>query len=271
LTFEFERKTVLKDALFEGYGLHSGVPVSMAVRPGDEGIWFRCGQERVRACPESVTDTSRCTMLGSISTVEHLMAALAGCEITDAEIELSAPELPAMDGAAAAYVAGLAEACNETIGRALWPGLFARVFAQENGSKIAIAAGEGHWKFEFVHESRWPFSQLYESRAVHEAFASNIAPARTFDFEENVPLIQAAGLAQGLDEKTALILGREGYVNPALFDDEPARHKMLDLIGDLYLSGTPIRFLNVAASRAGHWLNVRAARMLWEAAKIECR
>lgn len=269
MTVEFDRRTVAREAVFEGAGLHSGVPVSVVVRPGDDGIWFRCGHDRIRACPDSVTDTSRCTALGSISTVEHIMAALAGCDITDAEIELSSPEMPALDGASGAYAAELAKAGAKAIGRARWPGLYARIFVHENDSKVAIASGSGHWKFEFINEGRWPFSQIYESTGVHEAFPTDIAPARTFDFEENVPLIQAAGLAKGLDETTALILGREGYLNEALFEDEPARHKMLDIIGDLYLSGVPIRYLNVAATRSGHWLNVKAARLLWQTAKVE--
>lgn len=269
MTVEFERKTVAKEVVFEGLGLHSGVPVRVAVRPGGDGIWFQCGAERVQANPENVTDTSRCTMLGPISTVEHLMAALAGFEITDAEVELSAPELPALDGAAGVYASALAGAGAAAVGRARWPGLYARAFVNENGSKIAVSSGEGHWKFEFVSAGRWPFSQTFESRAVHQDFAWAIAPARTFDFEENVPKVQAAGLAKGLDATTALILGREGYLNEPLFPDEPARHKMLDLIGDLYLAGVPIRFLNVAATRAGHWLNVRAAMVLWKNARVE--
>lgn len=269
MTVEFDRKTVAEDVVFEGAGLHSGVSVRVVVKPGNDGIWFRHAQDRIKACPESVKDTSRCTALGSISTVEHIMAAFAGCEITDAEVELSAPELPALDGASGVYVAEIVKAGLETVGRARWLGLYARVFAHENESRVAVASGSGHWKFEFLNEGRWPFSQIYESAAVHEDFPSEIAPARTFDFEENVPFIQAAGLAKGLDEKTALILGPDGYRNEAIFEDEPARHKMLDIIGDLYLSGVPIRFLNVAATRSGHWLNVKAAQMLRQAAKIE--
>ena len=73
------------------------------------------------------------------------------------------------------------------------------------------------------------------------------------------------GLGKGLDEKSALILGIEGYKNEARFPDEPARHKLLDLIGDLYLSGVPIRHINVVAERSGHRTNVKAAAMLAQA------
>lgn len=269
MTIEFERKTVAKDVLFNGKGLHSGNPVDVAVKPGDDGIWFRCGKDRIKACPNNVSDTSRCTILGPISTIEHMMAALAGCEITDAEVELSSPEMPALDGASGEYTKTILATGSTVIGIAACSGPYARVFVQENESKVAIAAGSGHWKFDFISENRWPFHQTFETESVHSDFNGDIASARTFDFEENVPLIQAAGLARGLNLDTALILGKDGYVNAPQFQNEPARHKMLDMIGDLYLSGVPIRLLSVAAVRSGHWLNVKAAKVLSEAAKIE--
>lgn len=269
MTSQFDRKTLAHDIVIAGKGLHSGNDVTVTIHPSDSGIWFRCGSDRIQASPENVRDTSRCTVLGPISTVEHIMSALAGCEITDAEIELTSPEMPALDGAAGVYAAELLKAGNQTIGKAVCNGPFARVFTHENESKIAIAAGSGHWKFDFVNENRWPFCQTFETESVARDYAEGIAPARTFDFEENIPLIQAAGLAKGLDLSTALILGKSGYINDPLLENEPARHKMLDLIGDLYLAGVPIRLLNVAASRAGHWLNVKAAKVLSEATKIE--
>jgi len=79
------------------------------------------------------------------------------------------------------------------------------------------------------------------------------------------------GLAKGLDQTSALILGIEGYKNEPRFDDEPARHKLLDLVGDLYLSGVPARFLNVTAVRSGHRTNVEAAAMLVQAIKANGR
>ena len=83
----FERRTVCSTAQFEGLGLHSGEPVTVRVHPGGDGIAFRLGSERVPALPENVSDTFRCTRLGPVSVIEHLLAALAGLEITDAEIE----------------------------------------------------------------------------------------------------------------------------------------------------------------------------------------
>jgi UDP-3-O-acyl-N-acetylglucosamine deacetylase len=105
----------------------------------------------------------------------------------------------------------------------------------------------------------------YESENVVTDYRSGIAPARTLVLSEEVPHIIAAGLGQGLNKDQVLVLGENGYENEARFADEPARHKMLDLIGDLYLSGVPIDHLNVVASRSGHRTNVIAAARLREA------
>ena len=99
-------------------------------------------------------------------------------------------------------------------------------------------------------------------------YKKEIASARTFAFEEEVEPIRQAGLAKGLDANSALILGSNGYVNDPRFDDEPVRHKMLDLIGDLYLSGVPMTMINVVSSRSGHKTNVEAAKKLAAHAKF---
>jgi UDP-3-O-[3-hydroxymyristoyl] N-acetylglucosamine deacetylase len=255
----FRRRTLSNSVVFEGLGLHSGVPVRATVHPSSSGIVFRYGAAIIAALPENVTETRRCTRLGSVSTVEHLMSAFAGLEITDAEVELSAPELPAMDGSSAEFVNGLSSAGLADLGETELPNLFTRVFVQEEAYKIAVSAGEGHWRYDF----QTPFlSQHFETSDVVAAYSSEIAPARTFGFERELPKLKEAGLAQGLDLSKALVIGEEGYVNEARFQDEPARHKLLDTIGDLYLAGIPIRFLNVVADRSGHAGNVRTAMQL---------
>ncbi|MCO5296351.1 MAG: UDP-3-O-acyl-N-acetylglucosamine deacetylase [Fimbriimonadaceae bacterium] len=264
----FERLTVGGDVVFEGLGLHSGVPVRVVVRSSRAGVVFRWGQQQVAADPAGVTDTSRCTRLGEISTVEHLMAAFAGLEITDAEVEVSAPELPALDGAAREYVDGLLAAGVERVGSLQVEGPFARVFLHEEPLKIAISSGVGHWRYEFETGDRWPGRQSFEALDAAAAFPDQIAPARTFGFAEEIPALLERGLARGLGPKTALVLGPSGYEGAARFADEPARHKLLDCIGDLYLTGIPIRALNVVAERTGHRAHVEAAKLLAEAVTV---
>jgi len=238
-----------------------GQPVNVTVHPHDGGIFFRFRNEQWEARPENVTDTTRCTRLGLVATIEHLMSALAGTEITVAMVELDAPELPALDGSAAPYLEALVENGFDEIGSADAAKVFSRVFVQDDDAKIAISAGEGHWRYEFLTFPRWPGTQVLDAPNVIDEYP-RIANARTFAFQEELAMIEAAGLGQGLDAESALILGPDGYLNSERCADEPVRHKMLDAIGDIYLAGIPLRFLNVVAIRTGHAATVKAAGQL---------
>lgn len=258
----FRRRTVADDVAFTGLGLHSGESVVLTVRPSESGITFRNPKGVWEAVPENVSDTSRCTRLGEISTIEHLMSAFCGLEITDADVEVTASELPALDGAAATYVEGIKRVGFSDLGEKSVRDLFTRLFLHEGDIKIAVASGDGHWRFEYVTSPRWPGAQVFEAMGLPEGYEEQIAPCRTFGLEEEIPHLHAMGLARGLDLSTALVLGQSGYVNEPKFDDEPARHKLLDCMGDLYLSGVPARFLSVVAERSGHRTNVAMAAKL---------
>lgn len=269
MTVEFVRKTVGAEARFYGLGLHSGVPVEAIVRPGKRGIWFRLGDDETQAKPENVIDTTRCTRLGPVSTIEHLMSALAGLEITDAEIELTAPECPALDGSAREFALGLQASGTVEIGKSLLDGLYTRIFVQEKECKMGIAKGEGHWRYAFITGDRWPGTQIFEALNVVESYVAEIAPARTIGFEEELEKIREMGLAKGLDMDQAIILGKEGYITEPRFPDEPARHKLLDAMGDLFLTGIPPSLLSVTMEKTGHRAHVQAAMKLAQATKIE--
>jgi UDP-3-O-acyl-N-acetylglucosamine deacetylase len=261
-----QRKTLQRDVVFKGLGLHSGASVTATVRAASDGIWFRSGSDRLQAIPENVTDTARCTRLGPVSTIEHLMSALAGLEITDADIEVTGGELPGLDGSALPFFQPLLEAGLEALEETEIPPLFSRIFLQEdNGLKLAIAKGAGHWRYVFDLGERWPGCQSFELPSLPDGYADAVAGARTLVLSEEIEPARAMGLGRGLDETSVLIVGDSGYENDARFEDEPARHKLLDLIGDLYLAGIPIRFLNVVAEKTGHRANVKAAAMLRQA------
>lgn len=257
-----KRKTIKDKLVFEGRGLHSGEPVKLTFRPGQSGIAFTYGSERVAATIENVTDTSRCTRLGSISTIEHAMATFACLEITDIEVEVSGPELPGLDGSALPYVQGLMKTGLTTFGEREIPALFKRVWEAEGEAKIGVANGEGHWKYSFFTENRYPGEQTFESKNITADYPSQIAPARTFVLSEEMPMVLEYGLGKGLDPTTVVMVGPDGYDNTVRFADELARHKLLDLIGDLYLAGLPVASLNVVAERSGHRLNIAAAHKL---------
>jgi UDP-3-O-[3-hydroxymyristoyl] N-acetylglucosamine deacetylase len=220
--------------------------------------------ESVKASPENVTDTTRSTRLGSIATVEHLMSAFCGLEITDAEVELNGHEVPGLDGSAREFVVQLTIAGIEELPADEVPELFRRVFFQEGDIAIAIGKGQGSWRFEFDTGTRWPGVQSWGSDDIVASYFEEISACRTIAFSEEIPHLLEAGLGQGLNLDSVLILGESGYENEPRFSDEPVRHKLLDLLGDLYLSGIPAKHLSVVAERSGHRANVRAAALLVE-------
>ncbi|MCH8979108.1 MAG: UDP-3-O-acyl-N-acetylglucosamine deacetylase [Armatimonadetes bacterium] len=261
----FRRKTLAEMVRFKGLGLHSGEPVTVVVRPGEDGISFN----GVEAVPENITDTERCTRLGTISTVEHLMSAFAGVGVTDAEVVVRGQELPAMDGASLAYTEGILSAGLSELGTCSIERFDAPVFHSEGGARVTVEKGRGVWRYEFECGDRWPWSQHFRLELNPESYCREVAPARTFVFEDELEAVRAAGLGQGLNERTAFVIGTSTYLNAPKFKDEPARHKMLDLIGDLYLSGVPIGLLNVVATRSGHTANVALADKLRRAVTLE--
>lgn len=256
------RRTIKNKCSLDGVGLHSGVPVKVTFHPGSKGIHFVLGAERVEARPENVSDVSRCTRLGSISTIEHVMATLACLEITDVDVEVTANELPGLDGSSLPYVQLLSSIGTEDLNEVAVPQLFKRVVETEGDAKINIGSGTGQWRYRFVTEDRFPGEQIFESLSVCRDFPTEIAPARTFVLSEEIPMVIQHGLGKGLDPTSAVMVGPDGYDNSVRFPDELARHKLLDLIGDLYLAGLPVASLNVTAERSGHRLNVATAAKL---------
>lgn len=258
------RRTLAQTVSRDGLGLQFGAEVRARLHPSRDGIVFRCGSHRVVAHPSNITETDSCTRLGEISTIEHVMSALAGCEITDVEVEFSAPEAPSLDGAARGWVEAILEAGSESLGEREFQGPFARIFRhdEDRQEKIAIGLGTGHWKYVFHSSQKYPFDQVFETADVVGDFAEAIAPARTFGWASDKERIEKAGMAKGLREGEFVLLGERSSITELRFPDEPARHKLLDAIGDIYLSGVPIRNLNFVGEASGHRLNIDAAARL---------
>lgn len=207
-------------------------------------------------------------MLGTISTVEHVLSALAGLAITDAEIEVFGGELPAAEGCSLPFVQEFDSVGFESCGTLEIDGPFARVYAVDGQAKVAVAAGEGWWRAEFELEDCFIGRQEVEMSWTPARYAADVAPARTVVLEWEMEMVKKYGLGKGLDDTSCLGIGREQYMNPARFPDEPVRHKLLDLIGDLSLAGVPIEALDVVGERCGHKVNILAAQRLAERVTI---
>ncbi|MEY4014491.1 MAG: UDP-3-O-[3-hydroxymyristoyl] N-acetylglucosamine deacetylase [Pseudomonadota bacterium] len=271
------QRTLLSEVQAEGLGLHSGQRVRLGLRPApaDHGIVFRRtdlpAPNEVRADAAAVGDTQMASTVSEgavkVSTVEHLMSALSGLGIDNLLIEVSAPEIPIMDGSAASFVhlirsAGVQEQSA--------PKRFVEVTAPievRDGDKWARLEPYFGFRLDFTIDFQHPAIDQ-TGQEVHIDFAqtdfqSVIARARTFGFMRDVDFLRARGLALGGSMDNAIVLDETRVLNPEGLrrPDEFAMHKALDAIGDLYLLGRPL-MARYSAYKSGHGLNNQLLRAL---------
>lgn len=285
------RQRTLKNAIHAtGVGLHSGRKVGLTLRPAapNTGIVFRRVDlpppAEVQAAPENVTDTRLSSTLDvngvRVGTVEHLMSALAGLGIDNAYVELTAPEVPIMDGSASPFVfliqsAGIEEqAAPKRYIRVKKPVMI------QAGDKWARLDPYYGFRLDFTISFNHPvFEHSSQSVAVDfasSAYIKEVSRARTFGFMEDVETLRAKGLALGGGMENAIVLDEFRILNSdgLRYEDEFVRHKVLDAIGDLYILGHPI-IGAFSAYKSGHALNNQLLRALvadaeaWEYATFE--
>lgn len=264
----YPRQTIRESIRLSGPGLMSGEPVEVVIHPGGPGIRIQqtSGSKLIR--PDMVTSTNRCTALGDVAVVEHVLSALAGMGVTDCTIEVKGRELPAADGCSQPYVQAIDRVGLVPCGNLEVDDLFARIFLQEGSIKIAAGAGSGLWRYELFLSDYFVQQQNFAFAWSPDDYRSEVAPARTIVLEHEIEAAKAMGLGRGLTEESCLAVGHKEYLGSARFADEPARHKLLDLIGDLYLTGIPIQHMNVIAERSGHASNVAFANKLSQALTV---
>jgi UDP-3-O-[3-hydroxymyristoyl] N-acetylglucosamine deacetylase len=264
-----------------GVGLHTGVQVSLTLHPApaDTGIVFlrsdvAPGIARVQARWDRVRASVLCTTIGnefgtSVMTIEHLMAAFAGCGIDNAIVELNGPEVPAMDGSAHPFV--LLMECAGTIAQES-PRRVLRVL-----HPVEVVDGDRRAALRPAHEFRIDFEIDFDgakgAHGVHQrrafrgsagAFKEEIGRARTFGFAHEVEAMRAKGLARGGSLDNAVVIDGDKVMNAGglRYDDEFVRHKILDCIGDLYLAGAPM-VAHVVGLRSGHAVTHMLLRALF--------
>ena len=256
-----------------GVGLHSGAEVSVSLLPSERpGFWVSWAdapeQHAVQLAPSQVRDSQLCTTLDfgerRLATVEHLLAALAGTGVTHAELRVSGGEVPLLDGSAQGWVEALAEVglVQASTPAATRP-VLAEPLVQHRGSSVITAVPADQFSVVGVIDFPQPAigRQQLSLKLTPEVFVQEIAPARTFGFREQVEQLRAAGLIQGGALDNALVCDGETWLNPPLrFEDEPVRHKLLDLIGDLALVGFPMA--QVLVYRGSHGLHTDLAAAL---------
>jgi UDP-3-O-[3-hydroxymyristoyl] N-acetylglucosamine deacetylase len=263
-------QTTLRDAIaFEGAGLHTGAPARVRIlpAPAGHGLRFRVNDAvEFPARADYVVDTVRATVLGvgehRVSTVEHLLSALLGCGVDNALIAVDGGEIPVADGSAKVFADAIEAAGLATLhdARLRWIPTETRVF--RDGDKLLVVAPASSFRVRMLVDYPLPIGTQYvETEITPETYRSEVAPNRTFGFLHEVESLVKRGLAQGGTLENAVVFGPDGPLAPLRSPTEPARHKILDLVGDFALLGAYPQ-CEVIAFKSGHKLHCTAVREL---------
>lgn len=262
-------QTTPRDAFeYRGVGLHTGVPCRIEVRPAapNHGLRFISNGVEIPALAEYVVETARATVLGrdgtTISTVEHLLSALFGAGISNAQIHVDGPEIPVADGSAQLFLQSV-----DAAGIARQSELRERfvpvhpVFVRD-GDRAIVILPSAQLRVRFVADFAPPIGVQYFDREISpEVFRDDIASARTFGYLHEVQALLDRGLAQGGTLENALVFAPEGPMQELRWANEPVRHKVLDLLGDFALLGA-FPQCEIVAMKSGHKLHCMAVTRL---------
>ncbi|MEA2786467.1 MAG: UDP-3-O-[3-hydroxymyristoyl] N-acetylglucosamine deacetylase [Candidatus Eremiobacteraeota bacterium] len=263
-------QTTLRDAIaFEGAGLHTGAPARVRIlpAPAGHGLRFRVNDAvEFPARADYVVDTVRATVVGMgehrVSTVEHLLSALLGCGVDNALIAVDGSEIPVEDGSAKAFADAIDAVGLATLhdARVRWVPTATRVF--RDGDKLLVVAPASSFRVRMIVDYPLPIGTQYvETEITPEIYRAEVAPNRTFGFLHEVEALVKRGLAQGGTLENAVVFGSDGPLAPLRSPTEPARHKILDLVGDFALLAAYPQ-CEVIAVKSGHKLHCMAVREL---------
>ncbi|MFC1713863.1 UDP-3-O-acyl-N-acetylglucosamine deacetylase [Candidatus Poribacteria bacterium] len=271
------QRTIGKEATISGISLHLGVESHLTFKPTppDSGLVFIrtdiAGSPKVRAdTAKAIGGMVRRTTVGSgeamIHTVEHVMAALAGFQISNIIIECNAPEPPAADGSALPFVEVLRDAgiVEQDAPRQELELTEVLSVGYEDKELVITPAENFKITYAFVLDGPVSSTQLVSLDFSEESFINEIAPARTFCFQHEVEALKAQGLGKGGNSSNVVIIQDDGTPDhPPRLEDEMARHKILDLIGDLYLLGS-IPKGHIIGIKSGHDMNTQLVQKISE-------
>lgn len=268
MTVQYQQ-TLREQIRFEGVGIHTGAPSHVEISPAQPGsglVFVLDGGVRVPAVAENVIETARATVIGkdgkSVSTVEHLLAALFGMGIDNAAIGVSGPEIPVVDGSAKAFADRISQTGvvpqKEIRQRLIVTS--PQFFRDADRTIIVLPAARFHVRF--VADFAPPIgTQYFDGEITPRLFQEEIAGARTFGYLHEVESLLKRGLAQGGTMENAVIFTPDGPMQPLRWPDEVVRHKVLDLIGDFSLLGAYPQ-CEIIAIKSGHRLHCLATSEL---------
>jgi UDP-3-O-[3-hydroxymyristoyl] N-acetylglucosamine deacetylase len=261
--------------MLSGVGIHSGEKCEIILHPAEpgSGILFlnSANKQEIPVIIHNIHSTTRCTAIqgpgGQLSTVEHVLSAVNGLGLTDVAIEFDGPEVPIMDGSSKPFADAIEDAgIIDFAGSFIEPIVLEKPITVigNGGSVITAVPSESLWIsviIDYPDKPRMlPMSACYYGRD----YRSEVAPARTYGFVSELEALAAHGLAKGASKDNAFALQDNGLPadeTPLRFLNEAARHKLLDLLGDLTLAGRPLR-AGILAARPSHTLNSRLVSAL---------
>lgn len=269
-----KQRTIAEEASYSGIGLHTGnlTTVTFKPAPPDSGIvFYRTDLDSCPAIPallNNVVDVSRGTTLGigdvKIHTVEHAMSSLAGLGIDNIMIEVDADEIPNGDGSALPVMntllkAGIVELDQEkhyiTVDHPVY-------YRKDDVTLSILPSDELRVTMTIAYDHSTIGTQYASFTITEDVFKNEIAPARTFCFLREVNMLKEAGLIRGGSLESAVVIGDDGILNDTLrFQDEFVRHKILDLLGDTYLLGAPLKG-HIIGVKCGHEKNVMFSKQI---------
>ena len=276
-----KRKTIRNTIGISGIGLHKGKEIKLTLKPSgnddERGIIFKridvSGKNNViKVDYRNLFDLERGTNIRNeddvkVHTVEHFLSSLSITGITDILVEISGNELPILDGSSAVFVEKLLEAGVVELNEEIEPVIITEpvIFSDEKAGKYVMALPYDGFKISYTIDFNHSFlkSQYYELEVNLENYMENIAKCRTFAFDYEIDFLKKNNLALGGSLENAVVIGADGPLNPEglRYSDEFVRHKILDIIGDLYVLGTPVK-AHIIAIKAGHYVNSRLTEMI---------
>lgn len=270
-------QTIQSAVSFTGVGLHSGAMVAMRLvpAPAGSGIVFRrtdLDNFEIPATGRNVAKVSYATSLMRqsvlIQTTEHLLSALIGCGVDNVIVEVDNLEVPILDGSALPYVQAFQQVgLKQQRRKREYLKILKDVEVRDGAKFIGVYPCRPDepvgYSIDYMIDFPTPIGQeTFRGDLATGDYMAQIAPARTFGYKEDEPMLRNMGLIRGASDECAIILTRKGVVNgPLRFDDEFVRHKVLDLIGDLALAGRRIQG-RVVAERAGHAMHTALVQRL---------
>ena len=276
-----KRKTIKNTIEISGIGLHKGEEIKLTLKPSENnderGIIFKridvSGKNNViKVDYRNLFDLERGTNIRNeddvkVHTIEHFLSSLSITGITDILVEISGNELPILDGSSIGFVEKLLEAGIVELNEEIEPVVITEpvIFSDEKAGKYVMALPYDGFKISYTIDFNHSFlkSQYYELEVNLENYIENIAKCRTFAFDYEIDFLKKNNLALGGSLENAVVVGADGPLNPEglRYPDEFVRHKILDIIGDLYVLGTPIK-AHIIAIKAGHYVNSRLTEMI---------